>query len=194
MKRRILHFLGLVLVLGGVVAACDRSGSEAVESATAPAVKLGAEVQAPKLTFNLPADWDRGEPSSQMRVAQASIPGEGGAGELAVFHFGAGQGGGVDANIARWIAQMEMPEGAVPKRDTFAVGPYKVTWVDVSGTLKASQMGMGPKTDQSNYRLFGAVIEGPGGPWFFKATGPDKTMAAQRDAFLAMLHSARPNG
>jgi hypothetical protein len=33
------------------------------------------------------------------------------------------------------------------------------------------------------------VVEGPGGPWFFKATGSNKTMAPPRDAFLTMLKS-----
>jgi hypothetical protein len=30
-------------------------------------------------------------------------------------------------------------------------------------------------------------------PWFFKATGPDATVTAQKDAFLGMLKSIRPN-
>jgi hypothetical protein len=35
------------------------------------------------------------------------------------------------------------------------------------------------------------VIEGSGGPWFVKATGPDKTLAPQRDAFFSLLKSVR---
>jgi hypothetical protein len=126
-----------------------------------------------------------------MRIAQARIPGNAGSGELAVFHFGAGQGGGVDANIDRWVQQMEVPPNESPKRDSFRVGDFAVSWVEVGGTLKAGSMGMGPQTAQSNYRLLGAVVEGPQGPWFFKATGPDETLRTERAAFLAMLRTVR---
>jgi hypothetical protein len=64
--------------------------------------------------------------------------------------------------------------------------------VDVKGTLKPSQMGMTNSTPISNARLFGAVVEGAGGPWFFKTQGPESTLGPQRDAFVAMLKSVRP--
>jgi hypothetical protein len=141
------------------------------------------------IDFDMPKDWRAEPPVSNMRLAQAAIPGAAGPGELAVFFFGPGGGGGVDANIQRWIEQMESPEQ--PKPETFEANGYKVTWIDVRGTLKPSTMGSGPTTPQPDSRLLGAVVEGPGGPWFFKATGPDATLGAQRDAFLAMLKSVR---
>ena len=124
-----------------------------------------------------------------MRLTQASIPGPGGPGDFAVFFFGPGGGGSVDANIERWVGQMETSDH--PKPETFESGGLKVTWVDVKGTLKPGQMGMSSPTAVSNARLFGAVVEGPGGPWFFKATGPDKTLGPQREEFLKMLKSVR---
>jgi hypothetical protein len=127
-----------------------------------------------------------------MRLAQATIPGPAGAGDLAVFYFGAGQGGNVEANIERWIDQVEAAPGTPkPERGTLDANGLKVSWVDVHGTLKPNAMGMGPSTPVTNARLFGAVVEGPGGPWFFKVTGPDKTLAPQRDAFFAMLKTVR---
>jgi hypothetical protein len=108
-----------------------------------------------------------------------------------VFFFGQGGGGGVEANIQRWIDQMEVPAGSNPAPETFDANGYRVTWIDVSGTLKPSGMGMGPTTEQPGSRLLGAVVEGPGGPWFFKATGPGSTLSAERDNFLGMLKSVR---
>jgi hypothetical protein len=125
-----------------------------------------------------------------MRLVQAAIPGPGEAGDFAVFYFGPGGGGPVDANIDRWVGQME--EASKPTPETFEVNGYRVTWIDVKGTMKPSQMGIGPKTPQANARLFGGVVEGPGGPWFFKATGLDATLAPQRGAFIATLKSVRP--
>jgi hypothetical protein len=124
-----------------------------------------------------------------MRLAQASISGTGNPAELAVFHFGAGRGGDIEATLDRWTSQMELAPGAAPKRETFDSRGLRITWIDMQGTLKPGQMGMGPTTAQPNSRLLGAVVEGDGGPWFFKATGPDATLAPQRDAFIALLRS-----
>jgi hypothetical protein len=150
----------------------------------------GELVETPSLTFRLPAGWERRSPSSNMRLAEATIPGPAGAGELAVFHFGAGQGGSVDANLRRWIAQMDTDPGTTPEQASFESNGLKVTWVDVRGTLRPSSMGMGPKADQPGYRLIGAVVEGSGGPWFFKATGPDATLEPRRAELLDMLRNA----
>jgi hypothetical protein len=153
----------------------------------------GAAGQGAGIDFDLPANWQSEQPSSNMRMAQASIPGSGsaGPGDLVVFYFGPGGGGGVEANIERWIGQMEVAPGTQPSQESFDANGYRVTLVDVKGTLLPSTMGTGPATPQPNYRLMGAVVEGPGGPWFFKATGPEATIAAERDAFVSMLRSVR---
>ncbi|HYO11807.1 MAG TPA: hypothetical protein VE685_01260 [Thermoanaerobaculia bacterium] len=151
----------------------------------------GAGGPAGGLNFDLPAGWQSEQPSSSMRMAQASIPGPGGPGQLTVFYFGPGGGGGVEANIERWIGQMEVAAGTQPAQETFDANGYRVTVIDVKGTLLPSTMGTGPETPQPDSRLLGAVVEGPGGPWFFKATGPEATLAAERDAFLSMLRSVR---
>lgn len=147
------------------------------------------QATAGSIDFDLPQTWQSQPPSSDMRLAQAQIPGPGGLADFAVFYFGPGGGGPVDANIERWVGQME--GGGKPTPESFVVNGYKVTWVDVKGTLKPSQMGMGSPTAVPNARLFGAVVEGPGGPWFFKAQGPDASLGPQRDAFVAMLKSVR---
>jgi hypothetical protein len=142
------------------------------------------------IDFDLPKSWQSKKPSSGMRLAQAAIPGPGGDADFAVFFFGPGGGGPVDANIDRWVGQMD---GATkPTPEVFETHGFKVTWVDVKGTLKASQMGMTNSAPISNARLYGAVVEGPGGPWFFKTQGPESTLAPQRDAFVALLKSVRP--
>jgi hypothetical protein len=153
----------------------------------------GAGAQAAgDLAFDLPKGWERQTPSSSMRLAQAAIPGPGGPGDFAVFFFGTGGGGSAEANIERWIGQMESKDH--PQSQTFEANGFKVTWVEVQGTLQPTGMGSGPTTPQPNSRLLGAVVEGAGGPWFFKATGPDKTLAAERDHFLAMLKGVHAKG
>lgn len=162
----------------------------------APPLPVGAgaadgKILAPGASFDMPAGWKSEEPNSSMRLAQASVPGSSGPGLLAVFYFGAGGGGGVEANLERWIDQMILAPGSQPERDTFSAGDFRVTWVHAVGTLKGGTMG-GPAEEQPNSALLGAVVEGAQGPWFFKLTGPDKTLAEQKDAFLGLLKSARP--
>src|SRR3954470_2845728 len=103
------------------------------------------------IDFDVPKGWQSQQVKPGMRIAQASIPGPGGPGEFGVFYFGPGGGGPVDANIERWVGQME--GAGKPTPETFETNGYKVTWVDVKGTMKAVSMGMGPKTEQANARL-----------------------------------------
>ncbi|MCB1007422.1 MAG: hypothetical protein KDB94_00870 [Acidobacteria bacterium] len=150
----------------------------------------GRTVAAAGFVFDLPERWVRQAPTSSMRIAQAEIPGEKGAALLSIFHFGEGGGGGVEANLDRWIGQVEVAPGVEPERGAFEVGDYRVTWIDVSGTLVPTGMG-GPDQPEPNSKLVGAVVEGAGGPWFFKAMGPAETLTGARDEFLAMLRSVR---
>jgi hypothetical protein len=208
MIRKALLTIPLLLL---PLAACN-GGEEApppdVTAQTPPAAQGGApppmssrgeaaggeqaqEGQEGSIKFDVPANWQQQPPANQMRVSQATIPGAGGPGDLVVFYFGPGGGGGVEDNIQRWVDQMDPAPGSNPQSETFDANGYRVTWIDVSGTLKPSNMGTGPATEQPNSRLYGAVVEGPGGPWFFKATGPEATLTAERDNFLKMLRSVR---
>lgn len=164
--------------------------SEPAPEASVSTPAGGQTIAAPGAEFTLPEGWVAEEPASAMRLAQARIPGDAGPAELTVFYFGPGGGGGLEANLGRWIGQVDGADE--PTRESFTLGDWQVTWIDVTGTLKPSTMGTGPTEPQPDSRLLGAVVEGEGGPWFFKATGPAATLEAQRDAFLALLKSGRP--
>ncbi len=146
------------------------------------------EFQIQGLKGDTPDTWQTETPTSPLRDAQMSLPGSGGPAELAIIFFGAGAGGDSEANIARWIRQMD-PQTGQPVLEQFTVGSFSVKFIDVSGTLKPSSMTVEPKTPRPHSRLFGAIVEGSSGRWFFKATGPADTMQEQRDAFLTFLKS-----
>lgn len=171
----------------------DGQGST-ITSPTPADTTVDHQIEAPGASFTLPTSWTPQAPSSSMRLAQATLPGSAGEGQLTVFHFGPGGGGGVDSNLDRWAGQVEPDPGQEARRESFDVDGFRVTWLEVQGTLKPSTMGTGPTTPQPGSRLFGAVVEGPQGPWFFKATGPAQTLDEQRDAFLQVLRSVRPRG
>ena len=178
-----MNVRGILLISAlALLPACTRSESVGSGAATPLDVK-GLHVE-------LPPGWTSVAPASAMRAAQASIAGPGGPAELTVFHFGAGQGGDAETNIQRWLGQIVPDPGTTPQRENLQADGLRISWVDAEGTLQPGQMGMGPQTPQPGSRLLGAVIEGDGGPWFFKATGPDLTLAPQRLAFRGMLVKA----
>jgi hypothetical protein len=147
------------------------------------------------LTYSAPPTWKPVTTSSSMRVAQFALPhaaGDTEDGELVVYYFG-GSGGSVDANIERWVGQMQQPDGrpssAVMKRESRTANGLKMTLVDVSGTYVAEMMpGSTQRHNSPGFRLRAAVIETANGPYFIKLTGPAKTIAAndkQFDAFVS---------
>ena len=151
----------------------------------------GEVIDASGLKLTVPAGWRSEPPGSSMRAAQIAVPGAGGEGQLTVFHFGAGGGGGVDANLDRWLSQVVLDAGTEPKREVFEAPPLKIHFVAASGKVTASRVGSFPAQDQPGWGLLGAVIEAEGGPWYLRLVGPKDTLEAQRDAFLKMLRGAR---
>jgi hypothetical protein len=160
----------------------------------------GAETkrtEAASLRLTTPIAWERVPAPSDVRAAQYRIPrapGDGEDGELILFFFGPGQGGGTQENLDRWYAQFEQPDGR-PSRDAAVVtiktvNALRISAVDLSGTYIGAQMPLGTaRAPKPGYRLLGAIVEGRGGPWFFKALGPTATIAQAKPHFDAMLAS-----
>src|SRR6266481_2408955 len=140
------------------------------------------------LKWTSPTGW-KTEAARPMRAATYTISpaaGDTAAAECVVYFFGTGQGGSVDANLERWKGQVLGPDGkpADAKIAKRTIHGLPVTTIDTSGDY--SGMG-GPmaqsKSVQNNYRLLGAIVEGPGGNVFIKFTGPAKTIAASQSDF-----------
>ncbi len=137
-----------------------------------------------------------------MRVAEYKLPraeGDGADAILVLYYFGQGQGGSAEANIDRWINQMQQPDGRPSKEraktETLTVNNLPVTRVDVLGTYSGGMAppggGMPAATpgDMSNYRLRAAVIETPKGSYFVKLTGPQKTVSRWDKAYTDYIKS-----
>src|SRR5439155_14287343 len=97
-----------------------------------------------ELRHKAPDSWVKEQTTSSMRVAQYKLPRAEGDSEdasLVLYYFGATQGGTAQANIDRWISQMQQSDGGSSKdkarTDTMTVNGLKVTSVDVSGTYTA---------------------------------------------------------
>ncbi len=150
-----------------------------------------------ELHFKAPDGWVTEKPSSAMRAAQYKLPKADGDSEeasLVLYYFGATQGGSPQANIDRWIAQIQQADGGSSKdkakTETMTVNGLKVTTVDVSGTYTAEMApGSGTMHNDADYRLRAAVIETPKGNYFLKLVGPAKTVGRWEQAYTDYLKS-----
>jgi len=196
---------------GGDVEYTERQtpGSSAADAASeTPAAKHSHEghshapgaVNLAGIIFTPPTNWtDLG--NSGMRQAQYRIDpvqGDKAQGEVNVFYFGPTSGGGVEANLDRWIGQMVMPDGSDPaagaQRSTFTANGMAGHIVSLDGNYKSGggrPMG-GDTTIMEGYRLVGVVLEGPQGSLFFKLTGPLATAEAMEGDLLEMVKAAHP--
>ncbi len=197
--------IGMVLVVGIVAAvtwkaqlvpaegAAPEMTSDAPSGELPPATAPTMEAENdPGMTWVKPQGWSE-LPARTMRFATYAVgaaAGDSEPGECAVFHFGVGQGGGVDDNLDRWVAQFEKARGVA--RSKGEQGGLKIARVKLSGDYLAPS---GPMMESSStkpgFMLLGAIVEGPNGSVFFKFTGPEKTVKAAERDFEAMLASLR---
>jgi hypothetical protein len=144
------------------------------------------------LHWTAPAGWKAGPPQMMRAATYAvtAVPGDTANGECVVYFFGAGQGGGVEANIERWKGQFTnggKPAAAVVSKRT-AHG-IAMTTIDVSGEYSGLGGPMAASKPVPGYRLLGAIVGGPGGNIFVKFTGPSKTVTANKAKYDALLAS-----
>ena len=136
-----------------------------------------------------PATW---KPQAQrpMRAATYDVPaapGDSEGAECAVFYFGAGQGGGVQANIDRWLGQFQEKPATPPQAHKRTVANMSVTTIEHGGTFLAGGPMQTNKTAKAGYQMVGVIVEAPEGNVFFKLTGPAKTVKAARLSFDKMI-------
>ena len=151
------------------------------------------------LAYTPPAGWLQQEPSSSMRHDQYELPGSEGSdpATLAIFK---GIGGSVNSNIDRWKKQFITPpstaESNWAKQESKVINQIPVHIVSVQGTYLKSRMPMmmdGPKIELKDYALLAVIAETNTGLWFFKATGPQKTVKFWEKDFDAFINTFRLN-
>lgn len=166
----------------------DAPVAPALEAPRAPSGSpQGGDVRA-QLLWTVPADWKE-QPAKPMRKATYHASGNAGSAEIAVFYFGAGEGGGIEANIARWIGQFQGLPADAAKRSENKVGDLTVHEVRVEKGTYASGMPGGPAESQDGWGMRAAVVETPAGNYFFKLLGPGQTVDEQEANFTALLQS-----
>lgn len=140
----------------------------------------------PSLSWKRPEGWEE-VPPGQMRVASFNVKGpEGKVADVSVVPLG-GLAGGDLANVNRWRVQqlgLEPVDEKGLKRlaEPVQIGGRPADLYDLAGTNPASGEPM---------RILGAIQHRDGTAWFFKMTGPEELVAAQKPAFLEFLKSVQ---
>jgi hypothetical protein len=177
-----------VLAVGHDSTAPASSGAAMTASSTMTSSQGG-------ISWTTPTRW-KTNPGSGMRAATYIIPAAAGDSEGAECAVFKNIGGGVAANMKRWIDQFEQTDGspsdskAKQKKET--INGLSVSTVDLTGTFKGGGMAMGqPTAKKPGYRLLGAIVEAPEGEIFFKLTGPEKTVNAAQTEFQSLVKSIK---
>ena len=134
------------------------------------------------VTWQLPDGWKPAPTAGSMRYATINISAADGAtAELAVSHFPGDVGGDLE-NVNRWRQQAAMdPVDAAdlaPLITRLTAGPQTINLIDITG----------PKL-----RLIAGWTRHGADTWFFKLTGPDPLVGAEKAKFTAFLESIRFN-
>jgi hypothetical protein len=148
------------------------------------------------LRWSAPAGW-KSEGGRTMRAATYTMTpaaGDRDTAECGVYFFGVGQGGSVQANIDRWKAQFQGPDGKTAPAQVAkkTVHGLTITTIDSSGEYSGMGGPMASGRAVPGYRLLGGIVEGPGGNIFVKFTGPARTIAANQQKFERLLASFEP--
>ncbi|MDP9150388.1 MAG: hypothetical protein M3O36_10675 [Myxococcota bacterium] len=139
-----------------------------------------------RLEWQLPARWQTVANASPFRLATCRVPrapGDDTDAELSITQAG----GSVEANAERWIGQFDPAGQKTAKRSTRRVGALDVAIVEVQGTYSGGMTKDAP--GGAGWALLGAIAATPGSPYFFKLTGPAKTVLASRREFDQLVSS-----
>lgn len=146
----------------------------------------GGVAALPKLNFKLPAGWTE-QPPSSMRAASFAIGGaDGQAADVAVIPLPGMAGRDLEmVNMWRGLVHLEKIDAAEMDRlaSKVQVGSAEGKLFDMAASAPA-------EGEKFALRLLVAMLKREGAAWFFKMTGPDALVKAQRNAFLEFLKSA----
>lgn len=175
--------------------ASGMGGGMAAQGIALPPVDPASGLGAAGLVWKAPQGWVEQPPANPMRRAQYRIPGAAGDGELVVFYFGPNQGGPPLENAQRWAMQFAQPNGGDPlsalKTRSGDIHGIPALFVETTGTYNPGTMSGSAPATKEKWALLAVIAQGGDANWFFKFTGPQATVDAERAAFEELANSIR---
>lgn len=141
-----------------------------------------------KPDWQVPANWKEANAGGFL-VAKYVVNGADNSRADVNVSMSPGAGGGVAGNVNRWRGQLglgELPEAELNQiLAPLETAAGKAVSVDMTGTDARS----GQKA-----RLVGVIIPLASQTWFYKIMGNEQVVAAEKDAFLKFVQTAKPRG
>lgn len=140
------------------------------------------------IRFKVPAGWEQVplSPGQQGFVtASFKIPQAGNDIKLTLSSVG----GGIDANLKRWVGQFQLPPGEKPQQKSIRVDNTDAIWLDLRGTFDS-----GPALNakaESGMRMIGVAIPRNPRDFYLKLTGPREQLLNAEKEFQDFVNSAR---
>lgn len=161
----------------------DNASTPAQAMAGMPATMVGTSPVSP-YTWDTPESWQVLPPTPN-RAANFKVDAESDAEcYLTVL---AGTGGGVEANVNRWRAQLSLEPVAAAEFAEYPTIPVlgqDALLVEFEGAYK----GMGNEAKEG-YKLLGILLEDRGNAVFLKMTGPSAIVDREKDNFIHFAKS-----
>ncbi|HUG10811.1 MAG TPA: hypothetical protein VMM36_07345 [Opitutaceae bacterium] len=154
----------------GMPAATSSSPSPAASQAGALPIRWAA-----------PDHWIAKE-LSQLRKASYDVHGTGGVADFSLISL-SGTAGGLHENVNRWRGQI-----GLDPQDAAAIDAT-VRHMDSAG-LHFDVVEFA-STGADAQRVIGALLPVAGETWFFKLTGPEAVVAAERESFIRFIRTVR---
>ena len=156
----------------------EPSGSESSEQTGEATTREYAGI-----SFDIPGAWDE-LPNQTMVDSKYIVHTEHGDMEMTLTSMG----GGIEANLNRWVGQVGQDPGDEPTWSTVDVGGVESRMVDVRGSFNSRLPGQ--SGSQENWRLIGVAVPLPR-DFFVKLVGPREAIAEFQDDLTAFLKTAK---
>lgn len=149
-----------------------------------------AEIEVAGLKFKSAEGWKLAEGARPMSAGSLVKEGEPKF-EAIFYHFPGGQGGSVDANLARWQGQFAPEPAPTMDKETVKAGDKEIVIATITGTYKGSTMRPEP-VPLENHVTLAAIVPGPQGNVFIRLNASKDGADKLKAEFKALAASPYP--
>ena len=146
-----------------------------------------ADLEVAGLKFKAGDGWKLAETARPMSAGSLTKEGEPKL-EAIFYHFPGGQGGDVEANLARWKGQFAAEPEAKLERENVKAGDKEIVIATITGTYKGSTMRPEP-VPLENHVTIAAIVPGPQGNVFIRLNASKEVADKAKDEFKALASS-----
>lgn len=179
-KPNFVEFLKSVKIEAAVLedehaSAAGGSMPGTVSSSQPPAARNGGP------TWTVPSSWKEVS-GGQFLYAKFILSGEGESEAVVNVSTSSGDGGGLAANVNRWLGQL----GQAPWSNTEMQKNVKEIETTAGTVLFVEMSGTDGRTGKST-SIVGALVSNRGSTWFYKLMGDAELVTAQKEAFTTFV-------